>query len=222
MYGLFIDVKLILASSSPRRREILALLGVAFEVIPPDFEEIIVDNRPIVDEVIEFAKSKAAAVARHHPGSRVIGSDTMILLDGRKIGKPSGIHDARRMLRALAGKTHRIFTSVAIIDGMGGPGLETVEEVSVRMRAYSEPDIDRYLARDESLDKAGAYSIQGEGRRLIASIRGDYLAAVGLPLKPIAEYLKSRDVRFPLDIDRFYAEKAFLNWATFPVLSNEC
>jgi septum formation protein len=200
----------------------MSLLGVAFEVIPPDFEEIIVDNRPIVEEVIDFAKSKAAAVARHHPGSTVIGSDTMILVDGKKIGKPNGIDDAREMLRALAGKTHRIFTSVAIIDGTGGPGFATVEEVSVRMRAYSEAEIARYLARGESLDKAGAYSIQGEGRGLIESIRGDYLAAVGLPLRPIAEYLKSRGVQFPLDIDRFYAEKAFLNWSTFPVLSDEC
>jgi septum formation protein len=119
------------------------------------------------------------------------------------------------MLRLLSGKTHVIFTSVAIIDGTGGPGLETVREVFVRMRAYSDTDIERYLARDESLDKAGAYSIQGEGRALIESIRGDYLAAVGLPLKPIANYLKSRGVAFPLDVDRLYADKAFLNWSTF-------
>ncbi|MGE5306912.1 MAG: Maf family protein [Alphaproteobacteria bacterium] len=208
-------MRLILASTSPRRREIMALLGLPFDVIAPDFHELVSDHRPLADEVLDFAKGKAATVARKHPESMVVGSDTMILLDGKKIGKPEGIDNARAILRALSDKTHCIFTSVAIIDGTGGPGLATVQEVSVRMRAYSHADVERYLARGESLDKAGAYSIQGEGRALIEWIRGDYLAAVGLPLKCIAEYLKSRGVRFPLDVNRFYAKKAFLNWSTF-------
>ncbi|MGE5820346.1 MAG: Maf family protein, partial [Deltaproteobacteria bacterium] len=128
--------------------------------------------------------------------------------------KPNDMEDARKMLRALSGKTHVIFTSVAIIDGTGGPGLATVQEVSVKMRPYSDAAVERYLTFGESLDKAGAYSIQGEGRALIESIRGDSLAAVGLPLKPIAEYLKGRGVQFPLDVDKAYTEKAFLNWST--------
>jgi septum formation protein len=208
-------MRLILASTSPRRREIIGLLGLPFDVIAPDFHELVSDNRPLPEEVLDFAKRKAATVACKHPVSIVVGSDTMILLDGEKIGKPDGIDKAREILRALSGKTHWIFTSVAIIDGTGGPGLATVHEVSVQMRPYSDADVERYLACGESLDKAGAYSIQGEGRTLIDSIRGDYLAAVGLPLKPIAEYLKSRGVQFPLDVDRVYAEKAFLNWSTF-------
>ncbi len=208
-------MKLILASTSPRRREILALLGVPFDVIAPDFDEFVSDRRPVATVVLDFAMGKAAAVARKHPESIVIGSDTMILVETSKIGKPGNAAEARQMLRSLSGKTHVIFTSVAIIDGSGGPGLTTVEEVLVRMRAYSDADIDRYLARGESLDKAGAYSIQGEGRALIESIRGDYLAAVGLPLKPIADYLTSRGFVFPLDVNRLYAEKAFLNWSTF-------
>jgi septum formation protein len=208
-------MRLILASTSPRRREIIALLGLPFDVIAPDFHELVSSNRPLPEEVLDFAKGKAATVARKHPGSIVVGSDTMILLDEKKIGKPDGIDDAREILRALSGKTHHIFTSVAIIDGTGGPGLATVQEVAVRMRPYSDTDVERYLACGESSDKAGAYSIQGEGRALIDSIRGDYLAAVGLPLKPIAEYMKSRSIRFPLDVDGFYAKKAFLNWSTF-------
>jgi septum formation protein len=208
-------VELILASTSPRRREILALLGVPFEVIAPDFDETVSDNRPLVDEVIDFAKGKAAAVARTHPVAMVIGSDTMILVEGKKIGKPEGTEEAHQMLRALVGKLHWILTSVVIIDGTGGSGLAAVEEVAVKMRPCSEAEIKRYVTRGESLDKAGAYSIQGEGRALIESITGDYLAAVGLPLKPIAQYLKSRGIQFPLDIDRFYAEKTFLNWSTF-------
>lgn len=208
-------MRLILASTSPRRREIVALLGVPFEVIAPDFDEFVSDSRPAADEVLDFATGKAMAVARKNPGAIVIGSDTMILVDNLKVGKPQNAAAAREMLRSLSGKTHVIFTSVLIIDGTGGPGLKTVEEVSVRMHAYSDADIERYLTYGESLDKAGAYSIQGEGRALIESIRGDYLAAVGLPLRPIAEYLKSRGITFPLDIDRFYADKAFLNWSTF-------
>ena len=208
-------MRLILASTSPRRREILALLGLPFDMIAPDFAETVSDHQPLVDEVMDFAKGKAAAVAQNEPDSIVVGGDTMILLEGKKIGKPNGLEDARDILRALAGKIHRIFTSVAIIDGTGGPGLATMAEVSVKMRPYPEAVIEGYLAQRESLDKAGAYSIQGHGRALIESIRGDYLAAVGLPLRPIAEYLKSRNTQIPVDVNRIYAEKSFQNWSSF-------
>lgn len=208
-------MNLILASTSPRRREILALLGLPFEVVPPRFDEHTSFHRPIEDEVLEFALGKAESVARDNPRSIVIGSDTMILIDSTKVGKPGGIADAKQILRSLSGRTHRILTSVAMLDGCGGPGLRIVEEVSVRMRDYSDKEIERYLSCNESLDKAGAYSIQGEGRALIESIDGDYLAAVGLPLKPIAGYLKSRGISVPLDVEKLYAEKSFLNWRSF-------
>ena len=204
-------MKLILASTSPRRREILGLLGLPFEVIDPDFEEMVSEHVSMKDEVLDFAAGKARSVAKKHPESIVIGSDTMISLDGEKIGKPGDIDDARRILRLLAGKIHRIFTSVVILDSVGGPGLQIVETVFVKMRAYTEEEINRYLSLNESLDKAGAYSIQGQGRKLIASIRGDYLAAVGMPLRPIADYLKSRGMSFDLDIDKLYADKVVLN-----------
>jgi septum formation protein len=206
---------LILASTSPRRQEILALLGLPFRVIAPDFGETIVEHRLVKDEVLEFAFAKALSVARHYSEDIVVGSDTMILSRGRKIGKPEGIAHARQILRSLSGETHRIFTSVAVIDGLRGPGLQAVEEVSVKMRRYSDAEIERYLACGESLDKAGAYSIQGEGRALIEWMRGDYLAAVGLPLKRVAEYLKSRGIDFPLDIETLYSERSFLNWRSF-------
>jgi septum formation protein len=208
-------VKLILASTSPRRRQILALLGLPFAVIAPELNEIALPERAIEDEVLEFAVGKAASVVRNNPQSMVIGSDTMILLEGEKIGKPDGRDDAKRMLRLLSGRTHRIFTSVAILDDGGGPGLKTVEEVSVKMRDYANEEVERYLSSNESIDKAGAYSIQGQGRALIESIRGDYLAAVGLPLKPIADYLTSRGIKVPVDIEKLYAEKAFFNWQSF-------
>ena len=203
-------MRLILASTSPRRREILELLGLPFEVIAPGFDELASSDRPVEDEVLDFALGKAASVARDNPNSIVIGSDTMILIDAKKVGKPDGIADAKQILRSLSGKTHRIFTSVAIVDGSGGPGLRIVEEVSVRMRDYPEKEIEDYLSCNESLDKAGAYSIQGRGRTLIESIDGDYLTAVGLPLKPIAAYLKSRGISVSLNVEKLCSDNPFL------------
>jgi septum formation protein len=208
-------MRLILASTSPRRRAILALLGLPFDVIAPEFDEQLSAHLSIEDEVFDFAVGKARSVASKNPDSIVIGSDTMISLDGEKIGKPADRVDAARILRLLAGKTHNIYTGVAILDGTGGSGLRVVEEVRVAMREYTEEEIERYLSANESLDKAGAYSIQGEGRKLIDSIRGDYLAAVGMPLRSIADYLASRGMSFGIDLDRLYADKIILNWHTF-------
>ena len=206
-------MRLVLASTSPRRRQILALLGVPFEVIAPEFEERISAHLPADQEVLEFALGKAQCVATKHPGSIVIGSDTMIELSGEKIGKPADREDARRILRALSGKTHRIFTSVALVDS-GERGIMNVETVSVEMRRYTEEEIENYLRSGESDDKAGAYSIQGQGSDLIKSICGDYLAAVGMPLRRIALYLKSRGLAVA-DIEKIYAEKSFMNWRRF-------
>jgi septum formation protein len=205
---------LILASTSPRRREILALLGAPFEVIAPEFDEKLSADLSIEDDVLQFAAGKARSVASGKVQTVVIGSDTMIGLDGEKIGKPRDRGDAARILHSLAGKTHMIYTAVAIVDD-NGPGLTTLEKVSVEMRAYTEREIEQYLSCGESLDKAGAYSIQGDGSRLIKSIRGDYLAAVGMPLKPIAAYLKSRGISFHRDVGKLYREKSFMNWSWF-------
>ena len=207
-------MRLILASTSPRRREILSLLGLPFDAIAPEFDETVSAHLSIEDEVLDFAVGKARSVAVHHPEAIVIGSDTMIFLDGAKIGKPLDPADAKRILRLLSGRTHLIYTSVAIIDG-GGDGLQMTAKVSVDMRPYDDNAINRYLACDESMDKAGAYSIQGQGSKLIARIDGDFLAAVGMPLRPIAEYLQRRHVELPIDIDELHAKKNFLNWRQF-------
>ena len=208
-------MRLILASTSPRRREILALLGLPFDIIAPPFEERVTPHLSIEDEVLDFAFGKAESVARNYPDALVIGSDTMISLAGDKMGKPRDRDDARRMLGALSGKTHEIFTAVALLDRAGGRELRIVERVLVDMRQFIEREIDNYLDCNESLDKAGAYSIQGRGETLIDSIRGDYLAAVGMPLRPIANYLASRGILFGDSVDRVYAEKSFLNWQRF-------
>ena len=206
-------MRLVLASTSPRRRQILALLGVPFEVIAPEFEEQISSHLPADQEVVEFALGKAQSVATKYPRSIVIGSDTMIELSDEKIGKPTDREDARRILRLLSGETHRILTSVAIVDP-GGPGMKEIETVAVEMRGYTEAEIENYLNSGESDDKAGAYSIQGRGSALIKSISGDYLAAVGMPLRRIARYLESRGLSV-VDIDSLYAEKSFMNWQRF-------
>jgi septum formation protein len=208
-------MRLILASTSSRRREILALLGLPFDVIAPEFDEQPLSERAVEHEVLNFALGKAQSVARQHPDSIVIGSDTMIRIDSTKIGKPKGIADAKRILRLLSGKTHRIFTAVAILDGLGGPGLGIVDDVTVKMHNYSHEEIQRYLLVNESLDKAGGYSIQGKGRALIESISGDYLTAVGLPLKPVADYLRSRGVQGLTNVDKLYSDRSFLNWKSF-------
>lgn len=208
-------MRLILASTSPRRREVLTLLGLPFEIITPAFEEQVSDHLSIRDEVLQFAVGKANSVARDHPNSIVIGSDTMILYDGRKIGKPADEADARHILGLLSGKKHTIYTSVAIVDRSGGPGLHTVATVEVQMRRFTPEEIRDYVTMGESLDKAAAYSIQGKGRNLIESIQGDYLAAVGLPLKPIAHYFEDRGIGVPCDVEKLYREKRFPNWHAF-------
>lgn len=204
---------LVLASTSPRRRQILALLGVPFEVVAPKFHEQVSRHVPLNEEVFEFALGKAQSVAKEYPKSIVIGSDTMIELAREKIGKPADRNDARQILRSLSGKVHRIFTGVAIVDP-GGPGLKEIETVVVEMRAYTEDEIKNYLDSGESDDKAGAYSIQGQGSELIKSISGDYLAAVGMPLRRIARYLQSRGLSVA-DVEKLYAEKSFINWQKF-------
>lgn len=208
-------MRLILASTSPRRREILSLLGLPFDAIAPEFDETVSAHLNIEDEVLDFAVGKARSVAIHHPEAIVIGSDTMIFLGGAKIGKPLDLADAKRILRLLSGKSHLIYTSVAIIDGCGGGGVQMMARVSVDMRPYDDDTIDGYMACNESMDKAGAYSIQGQGSKLIAAIDGDFLAAVGMPLRPIAEYLRRRHVELPIDIDELHAKKSFLNWRQF-------
>lgn len=208
-------MRLILASTSPRRREILSLLGLPFDAIAPEFDETVSAHLSIEDEVVDFAVGKARSVAVHHPEAIVIGSDTMIFLGGAKIGKPLDLADAKRILRLLSGQTHLIYTSVAIIDGGGGDGLQMMAKVSVDMRPYDDNAIDGYIACNESMDKAGAYSIQGQGSKLIAAIDGDFLAAVGMPLRPIAEYLRRRHIELPIDIDELHAKKDFLNWRQF-------
>ncbi|MFY9269663.1 MAG: Maf family protein [Candidatus Manganitrophaceae bacterium] len=206
---------IVLVSTSARRREILSLLGLPFQIVAPRFEEILSDERSIREEVSLFAEEKARSVLAEFPQSILIGSDTLIECEGEKIGKPRDPSDARRILRQLGGRRHRIWTAVFLIDSPASLSETVIEKVDVLFKKMEEAEIESYVATGEPLDKAGAYSLQGEGRRWIARLEGDYLAAVGLPLKPIAGFLQRGGIAVPRDINRLYREKAFMNWKTF-------
>jgi septum formation protein len=209
-----ITPEIILASTSPRRKEILSLLGLPFKIASPKFEETLTD-RHAAKEVASFAEGKARSVEKEFPHAIIIGSDTLIDDQGEKIGKPLNRDDAKRILAQLQGRPHRICTAVALIDPKSNASrIETVG-VEIMMREMSLPEIESYVATEEPLDKAGAYSLQGKGRRFISKLEGDYLAAVGLPLLPVVDFLKDLGISVPIDIQQLYREKSFLNWKSF-------
>jgi septum formation protein len=207
-------MRLILASRSPRRKEILSLLGLPFEIVPSGIEEVFRPGRTPSGEARTWATEKARAVRRLHPEAVVIGSDTVIDLDGRTIGKPADPDDAVRILGLLAGRTHAVVTAVAAVFP-DNKEFVAVERTAVRMRPVSEREIAEYVATGESLDKAGAYSLQGKGRALIDSIEGDYLSAVGLPLRALAGLLAEAGVRLTADIESIYRRREVMNWKSY-------
>lgn len=213
-------MRIILASTSPRRRDILALLGLPFDVRDPDYRETSREDLTPEAEALELARGKARSIAGGEPDALVVGGDTLIALGHEKIGKPRDPDDAASILRRLSGRTHRILTGVAFIDNVTGRESTHLECVEVRMRRSTEAEIADYLDHGESMDKAGAYSIQGQGHRLIESLRGDYLAAVGLPLRPVAAYLRNAGVEAPEDVESLYREKALWTWNRIPMAAD--
>jgi septum formation protein len=208
---------IILASTSPRRRELLALLGIPFNVKNPSFDERLEANRPATQQVISFAQGKAQSVARQESEAIVLGSDTVIELDHDVIGKPVDLTDARAMLRRLAGRDHRVHTAVAVVCSARVIDMVALSTTVVRMKPFDELAHERYLAIGESFGKAGAYSIQGVGGSLIDSIDGDFPNVVGLPLRLVAQLLRQIDVSVPVDLDELYTIKPYTNWARFSV-----
>ena len=173
--------RLVLASASPRRAELLRQLGVSFDVVPSELPEA----RPpgsAREAVTALALAKARSVARRLGSGVVLGADTAVVLEGEIFGKPRNPEEARRMLRQLGGCQHEVMTGVALVEAPAG--RETVAAVVTRvlMRAYAEAEIDAYVASGEPFDKAGAYAIQGAGGALVAAVEGCYTNVVGLPL----------------------------------------
>jgi septum formation protein len=185
--------KLILASGSPRRAEILRNAGFEFETHATDADESRRSRESGTTYVGRVATAKARAAAEKFAGKNdrtiVIGADTVVLANGKILGKPSDVKDARRMLRMLSGKTHRVLTGVAVLSLPDGAERHHVETTRVRFRKMSNAEIDDYIATGEPFGKAGAYAIQGIGGRYITQIDGCYFNVVGLPLARLCKLL---------------------------------
>lgn len=181
---------LILASKSPRRRELLAQMGLTdFEIHPAVGEELAEPGLTPPELVQALALHKAREVAEKfaHPGDLVIGADTIVVLDGQVLGKPHNEAHALEMLTALAGREHHVYTGVAVLQD--SRELAQVEDTAVWFRDASEAELNRYIATGEPMDKAGAYGIQGRGGLLVSRIEGDYTNVVGLPIVRLASML---------------------------------
>ena len=173
--------RVILASASPRREELLRQLGLSFTVVPSELPEELPPGPP-EEAVRALALAKARAVAARAGAGVVLGADTVVVLGGTILGKPVDPDDARRMLRALRGRSHEVITGVALVEAPARRETSAVVVTRVRMAPYGEEEIEAYLATGEPYDKAGAYAIQGSGGRLVAEVEGCYTNVVGLPI----------------------------------------
>ncbi|MBM4120664.1 MAG: septum formation protein Maf [Nitrospira sp.] len=208
-------MRLILASTSPRRKDLLALLNVPFVVIAPNFQEQITADVPPEAQAGTFALGKAQSCARSHTESLVLGSDTLLAVGSLILGKPADQGQAGTMLRQLRGREHRIFTAVALCHAALCVEHVVVDTVRVWMKSFSDADLVAYLEGGEWQGKAGAYSIQGKGGNLIERIDGDFTAAVGLPLKTVASLLTAHGVPLGASVDELYCTKPYPNWSAF-------
>ena len=172
---------LILASASPRRAELLTAAGIAFEVRPAHIDERVRPGEDARTYASRVAAEKARAVHATADGRPVLAADTVVVVDGQILGKPSDDRDAKRMLRLLSGRAHEVVTAVALIDDPGG-AFEQVEVTTVEFTLLSRSEIDWYVATGEPSDKAGAYAIQGLASRFVTRIQGSYSNVVGLPV----------------------------------------
>ena len=173
-------LRVILASQSPRRRELLSLIGIRHEVRPADVDETVLPSEEPIAQCERLAREKVAAIAQHEPDALVIGSDTIVVLDGEILGKPVDVSDAESILAKLSGRTHTVHTAVAV--ARGREVRSGVESVEVTFRPLSAQQIRDYVATEEPMDKAGAYGIQGYGATVVERVHGDYFAVMGLPL----------------------------------------
>ena len=177
---------LILASSSPRRRELMGYTGVPFEVITADAEELKSGEPAAL--VMENARRKAQAVWDQNPGRVVLGADTIVYQNGRVLGKPKDRREAEEMIRLLSGNWHTVYTGVCVINAKGEADVR-FDQSSVQFDDLEEDAIARYAADDEPMDKAGAYAIQGKGGMFVRRIEGSYSTVIGLPMHLVRHML---------------------------------
>ena len=181
--------RLILASKSPRRNELLEQAGLTFSVIPSDFDESTVALSDPDSYVITLAESKAVDISQKHPAGWVIGADTIVLIDRKILGKPASKEKARDMLQRLSGKTHQVLTGYCICCKKKNRFFSETIKTDVRFKKLSDAEIEWYIQTGEPFDKAGAYAIQGIGTFLVKSINGSYTNVVGLPVCEVMEHL---------------------------------
>ena len=184
---------LILASASPRRQELLRQIGCEFRVVVSEAEEIFGDGVPPEVLAVENARRKAEDVASHEGGNvPVLGADTVVMADGKVMGKPKDAADAVRMLRFLSGQQHFVYTGIVIM--YHGKAHETVVRTTVWMDVLSDAEIDAYVSTGEPMDKAGAYAVQGRAAQFIPRIDGSFSNVVGLPLHAVRELARKAGV----------------------------
>lgn len=187
-------VEVILASQSPRRRELLTLVGIKHLVSPADIDESVMPDELPVPHCERLARAKAHVLAERHPDAVVIAADTIVVLDGDILGKPRDAADARAIIARLSGRTHTVFTAMAV--ARGGRTESAVEEVAVTFRVLSAEEIAEYVATGEPMDKAGAYGIQGYGATIVERIDGDYFSVMGLGLRRLVALLERVGLRY--------------------------
>ncbi|MBU2009241.1 MAG: septum formation inhibitor Maf [Chloroflexi bacterium] len=181
---------IILASASPRRKELLEQIGLSFRVEPSNYQENIRFDLEPHDLARALSLEKARLVARNHRNALVIAADTFIVFEGKILGKPRTETEAKKMLETMSGKPHSVITGFTIIDADSNKTVSRSVETRVHLRELSSNEIDAYVRSKEPLDKAGAYAIQGLGSVIVERIEGDYFNVMGLPLSALAESLK--------------------------------
>ncbi len=183
---------IILASSSPRRKQLLESIGITFKIIPSNIEEKMNPRLGPAAQAELLSVQKAEAVARLHQGKEllIIAADTIVIIDGEKLGKPESDDDAKRMLRKLSGKKHSVVTGFTILDLVSGKKITSSVQTQLWMRTLSAKEILSYVQKEMLIDKAGSYAIQGIGAVLFEQIEGDYTNVLGLPIPALYKELK--------------------------------
>jgi len=188
------ECRVILASGSPRRHELLNLIGIPHEVRPANIDETIRHRETPRRHAERLAREKASAIATRDPNLITIGADTIVVANRKVLGKPADTAQAAAMLRQLSGRKHTVITAVAV--SRGKKLRSAVEEVQVRFRKLHDDEIDAYVSTGEPMDKAGAYGIQGYGATIVESVDGDYFSVMGLPLARLVGLLRDVGVKY--------------------------
>jgi septum formation protein len=188
------ECRVVLASASPRRRQLLDLIGIAHEVRPANIDETMRPRENPRRHAERLAREKATAVAKRDPDLITIAADTIVVINRKVLGKPRDVEEAARMLALLSGREHVVTTAVAV--SRGRKLRSAVEEVRVKFRRLRDDDIEAYIATGEPMDKAGAYGIQGYGATIVERIEGDYFAVMGLPIVRLIGLLRDVGVEY--------------------------